>query len=80
MASITIRNLEEELKTNLRIIAAQHGHSMEEEVRCILRQVIGQHAPVEKGFGSKLKAKFEDAAADSFNLPERQPPRMTRFE
>ncbi len=80
MASITIRNLEDDLKTNLRIIAAQHGHSMEEEVRCILRQVVGQRTPVEKGLGSKLKAKFEDVATDAFSLPERQTPRMTNFD
>lgn len=80
MASITIRNLEEDLKSNLRVIAAQHGHSMEEEVRCILRQVIGQHSPAEKGLGSRLKAKFEDVATDAFSLPERQNPRTTGFE
>ncbi len=31
-------------KANLRIIAVKHGHSMEEEVRCILRQVIENEA------------------------------------
>ena len=33
MASITVRNLDDELKQRLRVRAAQHGHSMEEEVR-----------------------------------------------
>ena len=33
MASITIRNLEELLKARLRIRAATHGRSMEEEAR-----------------------------------------------
>jgi plasmid stability protein len=37
MASITIRNLEESLKGKLRIAAAHHGRSMEEEARHILR-------------------------------------------
>ena len=41
MASLTIRNLEDDLKLRLRIRAAQHGRSMEEEVRDILRQVVG---------------------------------------
>jgi hypothetical protein len=33
MASITIRNLEDDLKRRLRIRAAGHGRSMEEEAR-----------------------------------------------
>lgn len=37
MASVTIRNLEDELKTRLRIRAAMNGRSMEEELRAILR-------------------------------------------
>ena len=38
MASITIRNLEDEIKQRLRVRAAEHGRSMEEEVRDILRR------------------------------------------
>jgi antitoxin FitA len=45
MASITIRNLEDGLKTRLRIRAAEHGHSMEEEARCILRDALDQDSP-----------------------------------
>ena len=41
MASITIRNIEDELKERLRIRAAQQGHSMEEEARIILRRAVG---------------------------------------
>ena len=37
MASITIRNLDDGVKTRLRIRAAEHGRSMEEEARVILR-------------------------------------------
>ena len=40
MASITIRNLDEEVKTRLRIRAAEHSRSMEEEVRIILRAAV----------------------------------------
>jgi plasmid stability protein len=38
MASLTIRNLEEETKRTLRLRAARHGKSLEEEVRVILRR------------------------------------------
>ena len=40
MASITIRNIEEGLKSDLRIRAAKQGHSMEEEARQILREAV----------------------------------------
>lgn len=36
MASLTVRNLDETLKTKLRVRAARMGRSMEEEVRVIL--------------------------------------------
>jgi antitoxin FitA len=42
MASITIRNLDETLKTQLRVRAAQRGHSMEEEARRILRGALAE--------------------------------------
>ena len=42
MASITIRNLDDEVKTRLRVRAATNGRSMEEEVRTILREVVGR--------------------------------------
>ena len=44
MASITIRNLEDDIKQRLRVRAAEHGRSMEEEARDILRRVMGDAA------------------------------------
>ena len=40
MASITIRNLDDDLKARLRVRAAQQGRSMEEEVRLLLREAL----------------------------------------
>jgi antitoxin FitA len=40
VASITIRNLDDELKARLRVRAAQQGRSMEEEARVLLRQAL----------------------------------------
>jgi plasmid stability protein len=40
MASITIRNLDDPIKRGLRLRAAQHGRSMEEEARQILRAAL----------------------------------------
>ncbi|MGC8731582.1 MAG: FitA-like ribbon-helix-helix domain-containing protein, partial [Halothiobacillaceae bacterium] len=40
MAALTIRNVDESIKQLLRIRAAQHGVSMEEEARRILREAL----------------------------------------
>jgi plasmid stability protein len=40
MASMTIRNLDDELKARLRVRAAQRGRSMEEEVRVLLHEAL----------------------------------------
>ena len=42
MTSITIRNLDDALKRRLRLRAATHGRSMEEEARDILRCVLAE--------------------------------------
>jgi plasmid stability protein len=66
MASITIRNLDDDIKRRLRVRAAEHGRSMEEEARDILRQVIGQpSAP--RNLGHAIHARF--AAAGGIDLP-----------
>jgi plasmid stability protein len=41
MASLTIRNIEDGIKERLRLRAALHGHSMEEEARVILKRAVG---------------------------------------
>ena len=45
MASITIRRLDDSLKNRLKQRAAQHGRSMEEEARNILRESLERERP-----------------------------------
>ena len=40
MASMTIRNLDDDLKSRLRLRAARHGQSMNEEARSIFRSAL----------------------------------------
>jgi len=40
VASMTIRDIDDRLKARLRLRAAHHGHSMEEEAREILRTAL----------------------------------------
>ena len=40
MSSLTIRKLDDDVKTRLRVRAARNGRSMEEEARVILRRAV----------------------------------------
>lgn len=70
MSTLTVRNLEPLLKDKLRRSAAAHGHSMEEEVRSILRKVLTQPA-AEPGLGSRIRARFAAVGGVELALPER---------
>ena len=57
MASITIRNLDDNVKTRLRVRAADNGRSMEEEARLILRDAVGCK-PSSRNLASIIRAHF----------------------
>jgi plasmid stability protein len=74
MASITIRNLDDVLKRRLRVRAAEHGRSMEEEAREILRQAVGgTNTP--KNLGQTIHSRFAAIGAVKLDLPKRGPMR-----
>lgn len=59
MASITIRNLDDDLKRRLRVRAADNGRSMEEEAREILRAALG--APwATRNLGQSIHDRFAE--------------------
>lgn len=70
MATITVRNLDDEVKELLRIAAAQKGHSMEEEARLILKQALTTPASG-VGLGSQLRQRFSSLHVDSLELPSK---------
>lgn len=74
MASITIRNLDEDLKRRLRVRAAEHGRSMEEEARAILRTVIDEAAPP-RDLGQAIHRRFQELGGVELELPPREPMR-----
>jgi plasmid stability protein len=75
VASITIRNLDEPLKRRLRIRAAEHGRSMEEEVREILRVALGGPTASPQGLGTAIHGLFKPIGGVELELPEREPMR-----
>ena len=68
--ALTIRNLDLGLKERLRVAAATHGRSMEEEVRMILRTVLAQ-APTGGGLGHRVHARFMALGGVDLELPNR---------
>ena len=80
MASITIRNLDNDVKSRLRARAARHGRSMEEEVRLILAQAVDREPVPEKGLGTALHELFKPFGGIELDLPPREtmrePPRF----
>jgi len=80
MASITIRNLDDGIKRQLKIRAVDHGRSMEEEVRHILREAVNQ-APVPDNLGESILRRFASLGGVDLNLPPREViPDAPRFD
>jgi plasmid stability protein len=75
MAMLTVRHLDDDLKRRLRIRAAHHGRSMEEEVRRILRDALdAEEEP--SGLGSRVHARVLEATGGvELELPPRSAPR-----
>lgn len=74
MASLIIRNLDESLKAELRLQAAQHGWSMEQEAREILRATLTATAP-SGSFADRMQQRFSRYEIDELPIPPRQPQR-----
>ena len=75
MASITIRNLDDKVKTQLRLRAAGNGRSMEEEARRILTEAVAPRAASQKGLGTAIHELFKPFRIEKFELPPREPMR-----
>jgi plasmid stability protein len=73
VSTLTIRNIDAEIKDKLRLAAAAHGRSMEEEVRTILRSVLSQPAAA-TGLGSRLNARFAAIGGVDLPPPDRSSP------
>lgn len=80
MAAISIRNLDEWVVERLRVRAAEHGNSMEAEVRSILVDA-ARETGAEYGLGDQIHALFQ-GIGDDFEVPERRQdrPRAAEFD
>ncbi len=69
MATLTIRNLDDAIKERLRVRAAQHGRSMEEEARFILRKAVG--GVTGESLWERSRALFAGDKGVELDLPAR---------
>lgn len=75
MSSITVRNLDESVKSSLRRRAAHHGWSMEQEVRQILQQAVAPEQGRQTSFAELVNRRFAGLEVGELPIPARQPVR-----
>ena len=75
MASLMIRSMDERVKTELRVLAARRGVSMEQHARDILEQAVLGSVHAEP-FADRMQRRFSPVAIDALPLPPRQAPRL----
>jgi antitoxin FitA len=80
MAQFIVRDLEDDVKARLKRRAVNHGRSMEEEIRHILRNAVKEENQPLPRLGSRIAARFAKVGLTS-DLPELhgQLPRTPKF-
>jgi plasmid stability protein len=80
MSTLTVRNLDPEVTTALKVLAISHGRSMEAEARVILASAV-HDAEVEQagGLGSWIRGRFAGLDWD-FEAPRIDGPRAAVFD
>jgi len=71
MAILTIRQLDEKTKTRLRVRAARHGRSMEEEAREILRSALEASRLPRVNLAEAIHRRFAAFRGVELALPKR---------
>jgi plasmid stability protein len=71
MATITIRQLDERTKAQLRVRAAHHGRSMEEEAREILRTALKASPAPKANLADAIRRRFAEFGGVELELPPR---------
>ncbi len=72
MATITIRQLDEKTKSRLRVRAAHHGRSMEEEARDILRSALSGAQVSSRNLAESIRQRFAKLGGVELQLPKRE--------
>jgi plasmid stability protein len=82
MASITIRRLDDTVKAKLRLRAATHGRSMEEEAREILRAALRAKCAARLNLAESIRRHIDPLGGVELAFPPREavrrPPRLAK--
>jgi plasmid stability protein len=73
MATLTIRDLDDDVKARLRIRAAENGRSMEAEARVLLAAALRGRRPP-RGLGSYIREQFADIGGAQLDIAARDEP------
>jgi plasmid stability protein len=77
---LTVRGIDDALRARLRVRAAEHGRSMEAEVRAILQAALTGATRSTRGLGSRIQRHFVDLEDASVPVTARtDPPRVAEF-
>lgn len=74
MGNVMIRDISDDIEQRLRIRAAEHGHSIEEEARAILRAALTEYPPP-TNLASAIHARFAPMGGVELEIPFREPMR-----
>ncbi len=81
MGSILIRRVDERLKRKLRLRAAKHGRSMEDEARDILKSALGKEAQPPRNLYDAIRARIEPlGGVDLPSFPDGPMPDPPKFD
>ena len=72
MATMTIRNIDDKLKAKLRVQAAMHGRSMEDEARDILRMALSVEPVSGRSLVDAIRARIEPLGGIELEFPARE--------
>lgn len=72
MASMTIRNIDDALKQRLRVRAATHGRSMEDEARDILRAALAASERPARNLAETIRARLTPVDGIDLDIPVRE--------
>jgi plasmid stability protein len=72
MATMTIRNLDDRLKARLRVQAAMHHRSMEDEARDILRSALSVEPAQGQSLVDAIRTRIEPLGGIELDLPARE--------
>jgi plasmid stability protein len=72
VASMTIRNIDDALKQRLRVRAATHGRSMEDEARDILRVALAASERPARNLAETIRARLTPVGGVDLDIPARE--------